>query len=479
MDLKSEELTLSVFGSGQKRRLRIIAPSPRSVADFEGLVSETSDGWILDGPLSSANAVAVRRNVPWLQPRPIGLVLSAGVGDRLGLATPGHAMAFRKYGNGVAPIFAQQSMREMDRLERTPREVLDDATFGALELGWDRQVGADADHLKTTDDIDRCLQAGFTTFTLDPGEHVRAVAASGAGDLSGLPWEALEDDETSMARRYARDVVDLGHRALRLSDSESRSAAHKYGAAVAHTVALYRHLMARADYPVEVEVSVDETQSPTTIAEHLYMVREMKRLGMKWVSFAPRYIGEFEKGVEYIGDIGAFAGSLREHSAIAIALGPYKLSLHSGSDKFSIYRLAGATTGGLLHLKTSGTSYLEGLGVAAACAPSLFREIYDVSRNAYQGARSTYQVSAVRDRLPLSRDVADADLGTLVTDVDSRQMLHVGYGAVLTLRDRHGRRWLNDELRSVLVAESDRYARSLEAHLGRHLTLLRGLEWQT
>lgn len=472
-ELTSGERTLSVVGNGPARRLRVVAMSPEELSDFDGVASTADKRSILEGPLSPANAVAVRAHVPWLRPRPVGLVTSAGVGDRLGLATPGHVKAFRTFGSGIAPVFAQQSIREMDRLGRTPQEVLDDATFGALEAGWDRQVGADADHLKTTDDIDRCLAAGFTSFTLDPGEHVRVISESYAGDLSDIPWNALEDDESSMLRRYSVGKIDLGQFSLRLGDEELKRAALKYGGAVAHTVAMYRHLMAFAEYPVEVEVAIDETESPTTIAEHVYMATEMKRLGMHWVGFAPRYIGGFEKGVEYIGDTGALADSLRQHFAVATALGPYKLSLHSGSDKFSIYGLAADATGGMLHLKTSGTSYLVALEVAATCAPALFREIYDVSRDAYQGARDSYQVSASRDRTPLSRDVADADLATLVSSFDSRQILHVGYGAVLTLRDQQGKRWLNDELHSFLASESERYELALEAHLGRHLAPLK------
>jgi hypothetical protein len=477
--LTSGRLTLSVVGTGTRRQLRVAARSAEELSDFDGIVSTSVDESILEGSLSPVNARAVRAQIPWLQPRPVGLVTSAGVGDRLGLATPGHVKAFRTYGNGIVPVFAQQSIREMDRLGRTPQEVLDDATFGALEAGWDRQVGADADHLKTTVDIDRCLEAGFTSFTLDPGEYVRDVTASYQGDLTDVPWTALEDDESSMLRRYSAGTIDLGEFSLRVDDVELRRAAHKYAAAVAYTVSMYRHLTTHADYPVEVEVAIDETAAPTTIAEHVYMATEMKRLGMQWVSFAPRYIGAFEKGVEYIGDTDVLATSLRQHFAVASALGPYKLSLHSGSDKFKIYSLAADATGGMLHLKTSGTSYLEALGVAAVCAPSLFREIYDVSRDAYQGARASYQVSAVRERTPLSNDVADAALDTLVTSFDSRQILHVGYGAVLTLRDEQGARWLNDELHSLLAAESDRYKNALEVHIGRHLAPLKGTSRHT
>ena len=87
--------------------------------------------------------------------------------------------------------------------------------------------------------------------------------------------------------------------------------------------------------PFELEVSVDETETPTTHAEHVYIASELKRLGVDWVSLAPRFIGRFEKGVDYIGDLGAGRpGRARRHRP---PLGPYKLSLHSGSDKFSVY----------------------------------------------------------------------------------------------------------------------------------------------
>jgi hypothetical protein len=469
-ELVSGPLTLSVTGSGDGKRLRVVAPTPEGLRAFDGAAGEAGGGVVLDGPLSPANAAAVRAHVPWLQPKPVGLHTSAGVGDRLGRATPGQARAFQTFGAGIVPVFAQQSMREMDRLGRQPQEVLDAATFGALEAGWDRQVGADADHLKSTNDIDRCLAAGFTSFTLDAGDTVNAVPANYAGDLTGVPWDALEDDEASLLRRYSGDVVDP---ILRVSEPELRRAAHKYGDAVAYTVAMYRHLMAIAPYEVEVEIAVDEAEDPTTVAEHVYMATELKRLGVKWNGFAPRYIGDFEKGVEYIGSTDAFAASLREHFAVASALGPYKISLHSGSDKFSIYGVAAEVTGGLLHLKTSGTSYLEAVRLAAELSPSLFREIYDVSREAYGGARTSYQVSADRDRAPLSRDVADADLADLVTSFDSRQILHVGYGAVLTQQDENGIRSLNNGLHALLAAEPERYARALEAHIGRHLQPMR------
>jgi hypothetical protein len=247
-------------------------------------------------------------------------------------------------------------------------------------------------------------------------------------------------------------------------------AAAKYGRAVAHVSAMYRHL--RAALPNEafdLEVSVDETETPTAHAEHLYIVRELSRLGVRWVSLAPRFIGRFEKGVDYIGDVAAFDADLVVHSAIARAYGPYKLSLHSGSDKFSIYPAAAERTRGLVHLKTAGTSYLEALRTAAQVAPALFRDIYTFSLGKYATDRASYHVSAESGRAPAPSSVADADLPGILDGFDARQVLHVTYGSVLTARDDRGRSVFGAPLLSVLRAHGDAYAACLKTHFVRHL----------
>src|SRR5688572_32066893 len=101
---------------------------------------------------------------------PLSLTPSFGFGDRLGLATPGHIAAVR--GTKFAPIFAQQSVRENLRTGRTPQQVMDDAKRAIESAKWDLPWGADADHLKTVEDIAPFVEAGYTFFTVDPGEHI-------------------------------------------------------------------------------------------------------------------------------------------------------------------------------------------------------------------------------------------------------------------------------------------------------------------
>ena len=86
---------------------------------------------------TAENALALRSALPWLTPSRFGLHTSAGFGDRLGLATPGHVRALRAVDAPINPVFAQQSIREMGRCHRTPRNVLDDATWGAFQAGMD------------------------------------------------------------------------------------------------------------------------------------------------------------------------------------------------------------------------------------------------------------------------------------------------------------------------------------------------------
>lgn len=468
-------LRLEVVRRGSTRRLRVSALSdPRALDAFEGSRDTESGTTVVEGPLTPINAAAARECARWLRPRPVGLVTSFGVGDRLGLATPGHVRAFKHHGAGLMPVFAQQSAREMSRLKRSAQAVLDDATFGAIEGQWGQNYGADADHLKTIDDVDAAAHAGFTSFTLDPGDYVRPVTTDTAVEPEEIPWSALEDSESALAARYRELTIDAAGTVIRMDAEQARRAAYKYGSAVAHGVSLYRRLQATASHPVEVELAVDETEQPTTLAEHIYIATEMRRLGMTWVSIALRYVGSFQKGIRYIGDLDRLLASLRQHAAIAAHLGPYKLSLHSASDKFGLYRPVLQATQGMLHVKTSGTSYLEALRVACECAPDLFREIYEASTSAYKAARNSYQVSADEQRFRDAATLRDRDLPELLLDPATRQVLHVGYGELVApRRSRSGGQLLLADLRAVLLQAPERYAAALDEHIGHHLQELR------
>jgi hypothetical protein len=445
------------------------AEGSEALRGFEGECSEHAGQSLLLGPLSAGNAAALRARLPWLQPRPLGLRTSAGFGDRLGLATPGHVRAMRAV-SGLAPIFAQQSMREMARTGSTPQQVLDDATWGTFQEGWRAGVGADADHLKTTADIDACLAAGFTFYTLDPSEHVDNRAEHFSPVELRAAAEALPAHVRPRASGLLGKAFDVEGRRLILDEPHLWRAAVKYGRAVAHVAVLHDHLArAAGEGQFDLEISVDETEQPTSPVEHLYLASELRRLGVRWVSLAPRYVGRFEKGVDYIGDLLAFEQDFAMQAAIARQFGPYKLSLHSGSDKFRIYAATARHTRGLVHLKTAGTSYLEALRTVAALDPAFFRELYAFACERYVHDRASYHVSAVVARAPHPADVADADLPRVLDHFDARQILHVTFGSVLTTPGDDGARRFYARLMRLLRQQAGAYAANLERHFTRHL----------
>jgi tagaturonate epimerase len=429
-------------------------------------------------PLSAGNAQALRGRLPWLRPQVLGRRLSVGTGDRLGLATPGHLRAVRAHAlarasAGAAPIVAQQSMRENERTGRSPQQVMDDAMWGVFQEGWRAPWGADADHLKSTEHVDLCAAAGYTFYTVDPGDHVDDQAHTAAVDtlrqkVDTLPWDALEDSVYALCKRYLDRSFQVEEMAIEFDEESLLRAAAKYGRAIAHTTRMYRHLAgALPEGEFELEVSVDETATPTSPLEHFFIASELLRLGVQWVSLAPRYVGRFEKGADYIpasgiaGDLDEFDRSLACHAAIARALGPYKLSIHTGSDKFSVYPIFRRHAGHLVHLKTAGTSYLEALRAIARVDPGFFREILTLALEHYEQDRATYHVSGETSRVPRPETLADGDLPGLLDQHDARQVLHVTFGSAL---DRY-----RDRILRILDAHEEEHYAALETHFLRHL----------
>jgi hypothetical protein len=411
------------------------------------------------------------------QPTVLGLKKSFGYGDRLGLATPGHLAASNK--SDFAPIFAQQSVREMERTQRTPQEVLKAAQDALAKAGYQGAWGADADHHKTAPDVQKSAAAGFTFFTIDPS----AFVSNDADKMRPAELEAavkqLSTDgvfaEDSWPQHYLNKTFEVSESLpLKFTPELLWRAAVKYGRAIAHSDAIAGHIAkACVGRPYEIEVSVDETEAITSPLEHLFCGLELKRRSVPVVSLAPRFIGEFEKGIDYRGDFSRFEAQLREHVAVAKYCGPYKISVHSGSDKFSIYPIVGRVCGDLLHVKTAGTSYLEALRAVARTAPNLFSEIVEFSRGRFETDRKSYHLSttlAEINALPPYSGIKDESI--FLDERVGRQLLHVTFGSVLTAGlDSKGRRF-KEGILEQLVRHADLHLEILEKHFTKHLSLL-------
>jgi len=415
-------------------------------------------------------------------PTTLGLQASFGFGDRTGLATPGHIAALRLAGKAIKPIFAQQSIREMTRTQRTPTNVMDDALRAMAAAGYASQHGADADHLKVPEDVDRTAAAGFTFFTIDPSDDVDPRT----DDYTFPELQerfATVKGEVDWVEKYRGRRITLGTgTVIDLNEQAVMRAAVKYGRAINRAVKMAQHIdgvhkkLGRA---YEIELSVDETPQPTTLAEHWIIAEQCLTHGMKLVSLAPRYVGDFEKGVDYKGNLAEFEKSLADHVAVMEQLGPYKLSLHSGSDKLSIYTSFARITKGRWHVKTAGTSYLEMLRVVARHDERLFRELIDFARSHYDVDKATYHVSATVPTVPAPKDVKDGrTLERLYLELwedvkpgkgftqPGRQILHCTFGSTLTNAGYAA------AIRKVLEANNKTFTDVLTEHFAKHLEAL-------
>ena len=446
-------------------------------AKFEGSVMtfNGSDNFLLKKCAQTTyNRQVLQRFVEFTNPEVIGLANSFGFGDRLGLSNPAHVRSLN--GSDFRPVLAQQSIRELTRTNRTPSEVMDAAVWAVFQEGYTKGFGADADHLKTKDDIDLMVKNGFKMFTFDPGEFVHNEADTcGESELDSyikkINWKALKTDYKTLTENYLNKEFKIADELIiSANGNELKRALVKYGDALVFIREMYKHLRQKyPDYESEAEVSVDETESVTSPFEHFFIASELKRLGVNLISLAPRFVGGFEKGIDYKGDLEIFKEEYIKHASIANYFGTYKLSLHSGSDKFSVYKVIGSLKIGNTHVKTAGTSYLEALKVVAMKEPDLFREILNYSRKFYETEKQTYHVSADLKNIKPLDEYGDKELVDLFNGNDVRQILHVAFGRVLSDKDENKKYIFKNKIFDCLKNNEDTHYQLIMEHFKKHL----------
>ena len=442
--------------------------SGKAGRSYEGTArNDAAPGWV-QAPLSSVNAAVLRDMFPFTAPIPVlKNNRTIGLGDRLGIATMGHTMALEPY--DAVPVLAQQSFRELNLTGRTFSDVLDAACFGVFRAGFTRGFGADGDHLKTADEVKQALSLGYTMITLDCSEHIRGdadkMSDADVAQACELPQEVME--------YYMDKNFNLGDVTVFMTIEQLQRNYLKYSKAIGFACEIYKTLIADYKGQVDFEISLDETDTPTLPDQHFFVVSELTRRGVVFQTTAPRFCGEFQKGVDYIGNPGDFEADLKQHAAIARHFG-YKLSIHSGSDKFSIFGVIGRETVGRFHIKTAGTSWLTAMQLVAEKAPELYREIHRFALRSFEQARKYYHVTTEISRIPDISALPDDGLDSLFLNNDARQLIHITYGLILSKQQADGSYLYRDTLRTLWRRYAGTYAEMLTEHIGRHLALLYG-----
>lgn len=421
--------------------------------------------------LSHDNAVILRRHFPFTVPMVMdGVKTSIGLGDRLGLATPGHLRLLK--GKDVFPVLAQQSIRELILTGRTYEDVLDAVSWGVFQEGYRDGFGADGDHLKNSSEIEMALRLGFTMITLDCSEKINNAAATmSEADINVGYTNLPAEYRAGVEQRYLGKKFRMQNFELKIDAPMLHQLALIYREAIDFSAKMYHDVVCPIKSDVDFEVSIDETMTPTSPEAHFFVAYELKIRRVAVASMAPRFCGEFQKGIDYIGNLAEFEKEFQVHAAIADYFG-YRLSIHSGSDKFAVYPVVGQYTNRAVHVKTAGTNWLEALRVISRENPELFRKIFAFSQERFDEARKYYHVTTNVNKIPQLTELDDNRLETLLEHNDARQLLHITYGEILRYQDSDGGKPFRSAIYECLHAAEEVYYAELQRHIGKHLMLL-------
>lgn len=378
---------------------------------------------------------------------------SFGVGDRFAHQAESQLAAFveaEKLGIDIVPVW-NKSHREHTTIGSEPPSVRAAAEAAVKSLGWSKSHYVDADH----------INLGTVDGFLDSSDFFTIDVADSIGTAANEPdVRAFVDRHSELVGDHDIPGID---RTISISKEDVERIAAHYLLATIQAGEIYRHIRSGKGAEFVTEVSMDETDSPQTPVELLVILAAIADQQIPIQTIAPKFTGRFNKGVDYVGDVAAFEAEFRDdiavlaHAARAYGLpSNLKLSVHSGSDKFSIYepiRKALADTGAGLHIKTAGTTWLEeliGLAEAGGSGLQLSQDIYAQAYEARAALCEPYAsvIDIDESKLPspdeVNRWTSEQYVNALRHDLSCpefnnhlRQLLHVGYKIAAKMGERY------------------------------------------
>jgi tagaturonate epimerase len=379
---------------------------------------------------------------------------SIGTGDRFGKQAGFQLEAAIRASekNTEIGIIWNKSYREHAIIHTDPASVRTAADNAVKESGWKGSYYVDADHigLKTVD----LFMDSSDFFTLDVADFIGEKAPK---------KEVQKFVEENLIYNGKLDIPGIEN-PLIITEESIRQIAERYLFAAKEAGRIYRHIEEKKGKGNFItEVSMDETDLPQTPEELLFILSAVAKEGIPAQTIAPKFTGRFNKGVDYVGDLEKFDKEFNDDICIiAWAIDKFdlpenlKLSVHSGSDKFSIYpsirnNIRKYNTG--VHVKTAGTTWLEELIGLAESGPEglvIAKEVYSSALNRYEELAEPYAtvIDIDKEKLPTASEVeswtgkqyASAlrhDQTKPDYNMHLRQLLHVGYKVASEMGDRY------------------------------------------
>ena len=405
---------------------------------------------------------------------------SFGMGDRFlhqGRAQLQAIINARNAGVDITPVW-NKSDREHVIVGTEPLSLREEADAAVAALGWDGPHRVDADHINMGT-VDRFIECS-DFFTLDVGDAIGERAAD--EDIDAFVFSQS---------RYVGDLDIPGAGTYAVTRAMITDIASRFLKAVQQAGDIYQHIAEqKGSEDFIAEVSMDETENPQTPLEMFFILAMIAEQGIPAQTIAPKFTGRFNKGVDYVGDEGLFEKEFNDDLAtIAFAIDEFelpdnlKLSVHSGSDKFSIYgiiREALRRTGAGIHIKTAGTTWLEeliGLAEGGGEGLEIAKEVYAQALEHKEALCEPYSTVIDIDfaQLPSAAEVNSwsseqyaaalrHDPSHSAYNLHLRQLLHVGYKVAAKMGDRYYaalRQFESDVARNVTENLWERHIRPL------------------
>jgi len=379
---------------------------------------------------------------------------SIGIGDRFGHQGRAQLQALmkaREFGLDVAPVW-NKSYREHSIIGTSPADTRREADIAVEQCGWSGAYFVDADHINLTNVDDFIPHSDF--FTIDVADFIGEKAAP--------------DDIAAFVKSNAKYLGSMAipgiERTFEITTDLIEQIALKYLRAVQEAGNIYRHIEnIRGKDNFVTEVSTDEAELPQTPIELFFILAALALEGVPLQTIAPKFTGRFNKGVDYAGDVNRFSREFEQDVAVIVhAINKFslptnlKLSVHSGSNKFSIYPPIHRTLRKFdagVHIKTAGTTWLEeliGLALAGGDGLTIAKEVYRRAFGRFDELCKPYAtvIDINKNRLPTPDEVAGWDEKTFADSLrhdqscpnynpDFRQLLHVGYKIAAQMGDSY------------------------------------------
>jgi len=369
---------------------------------------------------------------------------SFGIGDRFSHQGKPQLAALinaKEQGFDITPVW-NKSHREHTIIGTNPADTRKEADDAVAAYGWDGSYFVDADHIGLNN-VDGFIEPS-DFFTLDVADYIGKTANKA--------------DVNSFVQKHKKYIGSLAidgiDETFNISEEQIKAIADKFLLAVKQAGKTYRHITtAKSTDNFITEVSMDETDQPQTPVEMFFILAAIADEGIPAQTIAPKFTGRFNKGVDYVGDVTGFAKEFEEDVAVlAFAVKEFglpenlKLSIHSASDKFSIYgpiakALKKFDAG--LHIKTAGTTWLEeliGLAAAGGNGLSIAKEVYAGALSRMDELCGPYEtvIDIDREKLPTAQEVDKWDGERFASvlrhdqscehyNLNFRQLLHVAY----------------------------------------------------